>query len=212
MKQALLLLVALSLSGCGFFKLNTPRVKPEPPKIDVVARAVNNTVSLSDKDGVFCSGVAAEGVVFTAHHCIDGEESFVVNYRGTAYRPVVALDWIEEDLAVLQLVGKRLRDTIPLSPEAPVLGQKVIWLGYPLGVQLIMGIGIVGNPLDDTGSMAVYGQFIPGNSGGPVLDETGKLLGIVVRTMALPGIPFPQYLPVGYAVHWEHLNTALDAL
>lgn len=135
-----------------------------------------------------------------------------MRYMGTNFSFVVALDWPEKDLTALQLIGKRLKDTVPLAPEGPVWGQKVVWTGYPLGAQIIMGQGIVGNPKSLQGRMSIYGQFIPGNSGGPVFDETGKLLGIVSSTMAIPGVPFPQLLPVGYAIHWDDIKQALEAL
>jgi S1-C subfamily serine protease len=140
---------------------------------------------------------------------MDGAEK--VLYQKGSYKFVVALDWPEKDLSVLQLIGKRLRGTVPLSEAGPAYGQKVVWLGYPLGNHLVMSVGNVGNP-NVQGMMSIFGQVIPGNSGSPVFDETGKLLGIVSSTMALPGIPFPQFLPVGYAVHWDNLRTAIDKL
>lgn len=208
-----LFLLPLLISGCGFFKALRPQPPPPPetPKIDVVTRAVTNTVAIITAEGaIACSGVAAEDFILTAYHCED--VAHTVRYQGKDHRFVVALSWEDRDLLVLQLIGKRMKGTVPLALQEPVLGQKAVWLGYPLGQELILATGVVGRAKTLDGYLAVYGQFIPGNSGGPVFDETGKLMGVISSTMAVPGVPFPQLLPVGYAVHWDTLKEALAAL
>jgi len=209
MKYTLALLL-LSLPSCTLFSVQQPK-EPPAPKIDVVARAVNNTVAIIDDAGDrICSGVAAEDFILTADHCLTSASK--VRYRGTDHPFVISLTWVEKDLSVLQLIGKRLRDYVPLATQEPVLGQKAVWLGYPLGEDLILSTGVVGRPKDSHGRLVLSGQILPGDSGGPVFDETGKLIGVMVSTMALPGFFYPQFLPVGYAVHWDTIKEALAAL
>jgi S1-C subfamily serine protease len=207
-------LISVVLSGCGLLSsLTAPPAPatPSAPKVDVVARAVNNTVALQDLAGNrFCTGVAAEGTIITAWHCVDDGEAFEVLYKGQAFPGVITLKVTDRDLAFVDAVGARLKATVPLADKAPVLGAKVIWTGYPLGAHFIMGTGIVGNPsIEITGLrgdyLAVYGQFIPGNSGGPVFNSKGALIGIVSRTMTYEG----GFLPVGYAIP---LHTLQDHL
>lgn len=208
-----LALFSLGLSGCGFLNSlgRTPppvEVEPDPPKIDAVARAVNNTVALTKPDGsVFCSGVAAEGTIITANHCANPNEDFRVRFRGGSYPGVVTASFPDIDLAFVDAIGARLKDTIPLADVSPSLGSKVVWLGYPLGLELIMGTGIIGN-LDSHyyHFYAVYGQLIPGNSGGPVLNYKGDLLGIVSATMSYSF----SLLPVGYVVPLPMIREALE--
>lgn len=214
---ALALMVAflsVFISGCGLFSFPTAPVDPEPappaPEVDVVQRAVDNTVALhtADEERRFCSGVVAEGAILTATHCVDDGIAFKIWYQGAMYEGVVVAMDDKTDLAIVAAVGARLKRTVPLGTKMPQLGNKVIWMGYPLAEDFIMGTGIVGNPRVAVGVadfMAVYGQFIPGNSGGPVFNYKGELVGIISMTMAYNG----NYLPVGYSVPLDTIQTAL---
>jgi len=214
-----LLIAALTvgLSGCGLLSSlgNPPPAPPAPsaPKIDVVARAVKNTVALQDyEERRFCSGVAAEGTIVTAFHCVDGDEPFQVLYKGQAFPATVTLTLPERDLAFVDAVGARLKDTVPLAEKSPVLGSKVIWTGYPLGLDFIMGLGIVGNPsyttkvLGEGDWLAVYGQFIPGNSGGPVFNSKGALIGIISKFIVGHGAPWPVGIAIPHHTLKDHLH------
>lgn len=207
--------LSIVLSGCGFLSGLTAapaEPAPAPPKVDVVKRAVANTVALHDAltNDRFCSGVAAAGAIITAAHCVD-EDAFTVYYQGKSYPGVVINLNSKQDWAIVAAVGARLQDTIPLADKYPSLGNKVIWMGYPMGEDFIMGTGIIGNPRIQLGSsewLAIYGQFIPGNSGGPVFNYKGELIGIVSSTMVVGG-QFASYLPIGYAVPLDYIKGAL---
>jgi S1-C subfamily serine protease len=101
---------------------------------------------------------------------------------------------------------------VPLAEKEPVLGAKLIWTGYPLGLDFMMGLGIAGNPnyqtpmLGEGYWLAVYGQFIPGNSGGPVFNGKGELVGIVSSLMATPGHAWPVGIAAPLSVLKNHLH------
>jgi S1-C subfamily serine protease len=212
------LLAAVFLSGCSLFAgLAAPpaAAPPSAPVVDAVQRAVDNTVALhtGDKEQRFCSGAVVEAAILTAAHCVTDGKSFKVWYQGAMYEGRVITADEKTDLAVIAAVGARLKKTVPLATKMPQLGNKVIWMGYPLADDFIMGVGIVGNPSVPVGAstmMAIYGQFIPGNSGGPVFNHRGELIGIVSASMAY-GSPtgVPHFLPVGYAVRLDTIQTAL---
>lgn len=216
MKHTFLLLLALTLSGCGFFKSLIPPAQAEPPaedKVNVVARAVAQTIALQVDGRVFCSGVAAEGVFMTAHHCIEDGVAFQILYQNKVYPGAVTLVWAEADLAFVDAIGARVKDTIPMTDWEPDFGHRVIWLGYPLGMELMMGAGIVGNPSvpspweEETQNMLlVHGSFLPGNSGGPVFDQMGRLIGLVSGTTTMMGVPVPR----GYVVPTSAITQSLE--
>jgi hypothetical protein len=134
-----------------------------------------------------------------------------VLYQGEKYPGVTISIDSSQDWAIVAAVGARLRDSIPLAEAYPSLGNKVVWMGYPLGEDFIMGTGIIGNPRVTMGTsdwIAIYGQFIPGNSGGPVFNYKGELVGIVSATMVVGGT-YSSYLPVGYAVPLDYIKAAL---
>lgn len=208
-------LLAVFLSGCSLFAglKPPPAAAPEPPKVDVVARGVNNTVALRMIGGaVYCSGVVAEGTIYTAAHCVPDGHLFTVWYKSQDFPGVVVSVDRTSDLAIVDAIGARIKDSVPFSETMPKLGNKVVWMGYPLGQDFIMGTGIVGNPsVPVEGSaarfMAIDGQFIPGNSGGPVFNYKGELIGIVSMTMYHPST---GVLPVGYAVPLDVLRATLS--
>ena len=211
---AVVAIISMFVSGCGLLgalTAPTPQATvPAPPSVDVVGRAVRNTVALQTEDGQrFCSGVAAASTIITAEHCVDDDEPFLVLYQGKAYKGVVVWSSDKLDLAIVEAIGARLKDSIPVAEKAPTIGNKVVWMGYPMGEDFIMGTGIVGNPSVMIGGsefMAVYGQFIPGNSGGPVFNYKGELIGIVSMTMSIGD---NNFLPVGYAVPLHTIKGAL---
>lgn len=226
MNKPLFLTLIILLSGCGLFRFPAPSTpEPEEAKIDVVERAVRNTAALVDRYGRFCSAVLAEGIFFTAYHCIvdpvlgdDGApvadmpiEEFHIEYGGNYYPGTVVQTWEEQDLALLTAAGLRVRDTVPLAEEDVSLGHTVVWTGYPLGLDFELAKGIVSND-ESPDRFYIQGQLLPGNSGGPVFNEFGDLVGIVSATLILPGAPFPQFLPYGIAVRLDHLKTILRSV
>lgn len=217
MKHTIAALLIVLSSGCGLFKFQPPTA-PEPEGPDPVALAVENTVAIGNEaEDIFCSGVAVEGTFLTAAHCVmeDGkvdESPFRVRFRGKWYPGVVVTVWPEKDLAIIDAAGAKTRKTLEVSPWEPAYGMFVVYLGFPLGdPHLHLFDGRVSAPVDSHQGYLfdVDGQFIPGNSGGPVLDERGRLLGIVSSTTALPGFPIPQFLPIGHAVRPEFIREIL---
>ena len=210
MKRLALLLFLLP--GCTLFNVQRPTT-PEAPKVDLVARLVNATVALAAKEtkDVFCSGVAAEGAFMTAAHCVgeDAPTPFVVRYQGAWYEGAVVFVDEEHDFALIDAIGARIKDELPVTTWEAVVGQKVVWFGWPAGLEQYMGTGIVANPHSSAewakGFIAVYGQFIGGNSGGPVVDETGALMGLVSSTLV---VGF-QSVPIGYVIPTQVIRDAL---
>lgn len=209
----LIILAALLLPGCVAARALAPTEVP----LDKVEVLLDNTIALgvvNEKNewSVFCSGVAVEGTFLTAHHCLEDEEPFSVRFRGEWYTGAVVAIWPERDLAVIDAVGARTRGTLRVSSLEPTSGDAVTWAGHPLGNgQAHIFTGVVSVPVTlgmDT-FFAIHGQIIPGESGGPVVDEFGLLLGISSSTMALPGMMFPQLLPVGRAVRPHYIRTIL---
>ncbi|HEY8504216.1 MAG TPA: serine protease, partial [Gemmataceae bacterium] len=110
---------------------------------------------------------------------------------------VVAAD-IEHDLAVLRLTGvKDAPKPIPWAdPVAPVETMAVYSFGFPFGEELSAGKGspavTVGRASvsslrnGDDGELAaiqIDGNLNPGNSGGPVVDARGRLVGVAVASL-----------------------------
>jgi len=226
MKQTLLAILIVALSGCGLFKFQPPPATPQPEddgaaKLEqVLGSTVSLAAEIEGKKVHFCSGVAVEGAILTADHCVSvfftekyKDVKWFVLYRGEYFHGVVVTRWTEKDMAVIDAVGARIRDTVSVSPWEPSYGMRVVWTGYPLGftkVHLFAGyVAAPGSEYNDY-TFDVDGQFIGGNSGGPLFDENGRLLGIVVSTAVGMGAEIPEIMPVGQAVLPENIRKILE--
>ncbi len=180
--KRLLLCLLLVAASCA-----APATAVARRDVDTVARAFHATVKLqSDLGRTFCSGVIVDHKVVTAYHCIeDGEPVWVEGIDGRFEAAVWGTD-PTSDLAVLVPAdGRRLSKGVKLARRAPTWGDDVWVIGHPLGsYDFSITRGIVSHPKRDGGLFGGLwmqhdaGQ-IGGNSGGPVLNKRGQLVGIV---------------------------------
>jgi len=127
---------------------------------------------------------APSGMLVTNAHVVNSCATIEVPGYGEA--SVLKADK-EIDLAALQLKSGRSPAWATIRESAPVLGEDVIMLGYPLAdllnSSLNVGTGIVSA---ETMASGVRGWFTtntgiqPGNSGGPILDGSGLVVGVAV--------------------------------
>ncbi|MGW8313749.1 MAG: trypsin-like peptidase domain-containing protein, partial [Desulfuromonadales bacterium] len=91
------------------------------------------------------------------------------------------------DLAVVKVVSKKPLPSLSLSDNDDLmLGEAVIAIGNPLGLENSVTTGVVSAPRrrlpDGEGGLGIFIQtdalINPGNSGGPLLDINGRLIGI----------------------------------
>ncbi len=131
--------------------------------------------------------VAADRVV-TNHHVVNGCSRLQVAGRGAA--TLLASD-VKSDLALIDWESGAPAGSTPaiLRTEAAQVGEPVTVVGYPLAA-LLAGInvttGIVSSasgPRGDTRLLQITAPVQPGNSGGPLLDGAGRLIGVVVSQL-----------------------------
>jgi len=151
-------------------------------------RALDSTLSLTTANGrVFCSAFVSEGYVVTAAHCVD--DAFYVHARTHAGEHlllrVVAVDATQDVAALKTTDGTKLGKGIPLARKAPGYGAEVFVLGHSQGfLDYSLTRGIVSHPrrLDGLFPSMVWMQHdagsIGGNSGGPVMNKHGRLVGL----------------------------------
>lgn len=132
------------------------------------------------------SGVvfAENGLIVTNAHVVRGADVVTVSTfdGGECPGTVVALD-TKHDLALVSTAdeGKQW-ESVPVSEsEMPRIGSEVYVIGHPLGLGWTITRGIVSGLRPQEGSQVIQtdAAISPGNSGGPLLDEHGHMLGIV---------------------------------
>jgi serine protease Do len=159
--------------------------------------------------------VSDDGYILTNAHVVDGAEH--VNVRLTDRREfkakVVGIDK-QTDIAVLKIDAKSL-PTVKLgkSSEANV-GEWVVAIGSPFGFDNSVTAGIVsakGRPLPDSS----YVNFIqtdvavnPGNSGGPLFNLAGEVIGINSQIYSQNG----GYQGISFAIPIEVALNVKDQL
>jgi serine protease Do len=136
--------------------------------------------------------ISADGYVVTNNHVIqpDGraelEEVTVTLADGTEYEAEVVGKDPQSDLAVLKIAGNQPFPFVHFgdSGEARV-GDWVIAIGNPFGLGGTVTSGIVSAVLRNTGTGGAYDRYIQtdasinrGNSGGPLFDMQGNVIGI----------------------------------
>lgn len=118
---------------------------------------------------------------------------------------VVAID-PEADLATLRFTGARnVPAPLDVTQEAPVRETMPVRIfGFPGGKKdITIGEGkIIQLRRDESGQLndvQIAGEIAPGNSGGPVVDNEGRLIGIAVATVRNKNIGFA--IPAGQLDH-----------
>ena len=196
------------------------RANPSPavrPANEVVAEARPSIVGIELGDGGSGSGFIIDptGLVLTDNHVIEGSDELTVLLDdGTELSAYVIGRDLIRDLAVL---GIRSEDgtpfpTISLTSRPIGLADQVVALGLPLGSDVITATsGLVSALRTDEGTNTTLVQteaaVNPGNSGGPLVNLQGEVVGIIVSKLVHVVIE-----GVGFAVSAATINTYLDRL
>lgn len=137
--------------------------------------------------------LSEQGYIVTNYHVVNNANNIVVkgvNGDFYAMQPaeIVASDK-NTDLAIIKLKNPNVTYTQPpfyLQTEVANTGESVFLLGYPLtgsmGEEVKLTTGVVSSKTGyqgDIGSYQVSAPAQPGNSGGPLLDKKGNLIGVV---------------------------------
>jgi S1-C subfamily serine protease len=120
------------------------------------------------------------GLILTNAHVVRGEPVRIRLADGREFPAQVVSRDPAADLAVL-LIGAADLPALELAPATPPPGSPVLALGHPWGVEAAASFGVVtGSSADETGRewVLVNLRLRPGNSGGPLVDAAGRVVGI----------------------------------
>jgi S1-C subfamily serine protease len=189
-------------------QLAKPAPSRKPPAAELYRTAVGSVVLVqaADRSGSgVCIGDAY--TIVTSNHVVEASDSidvcpFVyksnVLHRLPRLTATVVFRLEQDDLAVLKLekVAAELRP-LPVAERNPEVGERVYAIGSPvLGRELLeqsVSEGIV-SATDRLIEGSKYLQHTaavnPGNSGGPLIDEWGRLVGVVTLKAQLENVSF----------------------
>lgn len=163
--------------------------------------------------------VVAPGLLVTNHHVIEGCGAIEV-IASDGRRPATVVDSVQQiDLALLRVYGLR-GGVASLRTQSPaLLGESATVFGFPLGGALSstgnFTTGVVSSLRglrDAAGEIQITAPVQPGNSGGPVLDRAGAVIGVVQGKLdALRAVKATGDIPqnVNFAVSLDVLEDFL---
>jgi S1-C subfamily serine protease len=130
--------------------------------------------------------VSTNGYILTNLHVVNGADSlYVQNSKGESFKVKSVYTDPQNDIAILKINDKNFSSlsTIPytIKKSTSSIGENVYTLGYPKD-DIVLGEGSVSSRSGFVGDTTQYQVSIlvnPGNSGGPLLDNNGNLVGII---------------------------------
>ncbi|MEA3428044.1 MAG: S1C family serine protease [Thermodesulfobacteriota bacterium] len=148
-------------------------------------------IVMEDKNGQATSigsgFVIGNSQVATNFHVIEGGSSGFVKLIGRKKKyeiaGTLAMDH-KHDLAILSIPGLATKALGLSNDGAPEVGDAVFAIGNPRGLEGTFSQGIVSSvrKIDKIDLLQITAPISPGSSGGPVLNETGKVVGVSVAT------------------------------
>jgi serine protease Do len=141
----------------------------------------------------------SDGLVVTNAHCIRQREVGIRTASGELLDAEIVAHERELDLALLEIPRLRGRSPILADVESLRAGEVLIAYGHPLGVRGALALGVLHAVVPDPRSGAPRWicadiRLAPGNSGGPLVDAAGRIVGI--NTMIVGGLGLAIPTPV----------------
>ena len=160
--------------------------------------------------------ISADGYVLTNHHVVDGADEVKVTLpdRRELTAKVVGSDQ-QYDVALLKVEAKGL-PTVRIGNSASLKpGQWVVAIGSPLGLDHSVTAGIVSAVGRSASAEQRYVPFIQtdvainqGNSGGPLLNTRGEVVGINSQIFSVSG----GYMGISFAIPIDLAMSAVEQL
>jgi len=130
--------------------------------------------------------ISSNGYILTNYHVIKGADSlYVQNSKGVSFKVKPYYTDAINDIAILKVVDMSFRNlgVLPYSIKktSAGIGEQVYTLGYPKD-DVVLGDGYVSSKTGINGDTLAYQIAIPvnpGNSGGPLLDNNGNIVGVI---------------------------------
>ena len=180
----------------------TPTPSPSPstlewPEVFELANSGVTRIAVTTCEGGGSGSgfLVGPDTVMTAAHVVDGATSVSLRFGAAVFAGEPILVDEENDLALVNVEGEPVGHAFAIANEPARVGSEVAALGFPNGRPLAMTRGAVtsvdlrvsveGQDLRDL--FRTDSAIIPGNSGGPVVDSAGDVVGVVTAGSSQAG-------------------------
>ncbi len=170
--------------GGGGPQMPTPRQRPPQ-----AAQPDERTVPRGVGSGFF---ISADGYILTNNHVVsDATDIFVTLTDGREFKAKVIGTDERTDVALIKIDAKDMTPLVIGDPKKLKKGQWVLAIGSPFGLDSTVTAGIISAIGRDTGEYLPFIQtdvaVNPGNSGGPLIDLKGEVVGINSQIISRSG-------------------------
>lgn len=159
--------------------------------------------------------------ILTNSHVVNGEDEVKVKWidgredKGTVVADYGA-DEMHRDIALVRVDGARGLP-LTLKSNTPVIGSDIVVIGAPRGLEFSLTKGVISQIRKNGDFLQIDAPVNPGNSGGPVFDESGCVVGLVTfKGKESEGLNFAiGYSPINHflehpAIERKPQNKILD--
>lgn len=199
--------IFLSLvSATLFAQSQTATQAPAPRDIAAKARPAVVLISAMRGDDVVSRGsgfaVDASGTIITNRHVIEGAETLQVQLAsGEIYDNVYYIaDDQRRDLAILRIPDSGNPHLSIADEREAAVGDRVFVMGNPMGLEGTFSDGLISavRTIDGVTMIQMTAPISSGSSGGPVLNDSGEVIGVATLTMR-EGQNLNMAVPARYA-------------
>ena len=213
-------LIAIAILAGSALLLRAQEISPER----IYERSLPSvlTLRIENKAGERYVGAAflavQQGIAVTAWHVIFDAVKVTAKFAdGTSCEVQGFIDCDEtKDIALIKVDSKD-RPLLPIAESAPMIGSRTYVIGSPKGYEFSIGDGLLSQiqKVDGFNQYQVSCPFSPGNSGGPILNTHGKVVGIAAWTrngaqnvnFATPASEVASLNPAKPLARWKDLNS-----
>jgi S1-C subfamily serine protease len=214
---ALLAVLAMTLAGAGPGAGPAAAGVPSGERVRSVALDASPAVVLVSSGDRTGSGFLIDdlGHAITNAHVVGAAREVDVTIRGRRVRAYVRGVEPSVDVAVLAIPVEAASGTEPLEPDLDAearVGDPLVAIGSPFGLPGSVTTGIVSglrrqieapNGFAITGVIQTDAALNPGNSGGPLLDLSGRVIGVATQIATEGGRNEGIGFAVPAAVAWR---------
>ncbi len=181
-------LLSLIFIAGGVVAAQSPPPREDIPTIAKAAKGAIVTIVMANNDKPIARGtgflVRSDGAIMTNYHVIATGNVAVVKFADGTVLPVdgvLATDKFH-DLAVLKIHGKTFPTLTLGNSDQIQVGEEVVAIGNPLGLELTVSNGILSgirsDEKEDGKLLQITAPISRGSSGGPLFNMSGEVVGI----------------------------------
>jgi serine protease Do len=193
-----------------FFQQPGPGQRPMPPQQRGAPHGGEREVPRGVGSGFL---ISSDGYLLTNHHVVDGADDITVTLPDKReFKGKLVGSDARTDVALVKIEGSNL-PTLHLGDPARLrVGEWVIAIGSPFNLQNTVTAGIVSAKSRETGELLPFIQtdaaVNPGNSGGPLINMRGEVVGINSQIFTTSG----AYAGISFAIPIDEAQKVANLL